>query len=144
MINTMDFKECEKKFFRKVRPDAEKIKAILKAVEKRKEFVESLLITQNNISFIFENYYEIIKELLIAFLLKNGLRSKNHQCLFSYFYKKFPQYEYNINLLLQMSFLRNRLDYYGELVEKSFYDKNKSEIKKVIDLIKKLVEADNE
>jgi len=27
--------------------------------------------------FVVEDYYEVIKELLIAYLLKNGLRSKN-------------------------------------------------------------------
>lgn len=140
MIDIMPFRECEEEFLRKVSSDREKVKAIAEAAEKRYKFVESIKPTANNISFILENHYEIIKELLIALLLKDGLRSKNHQCLFSYFYKRYPQYEYELNLILRLSFLRNRLEYYGELIDKSFYDTHLQDLTKIVDLIKKLAE----
>ena len=139
MINIMDWNKCEREFIRKVEPDKEKAKSIVETSLKRLDFIKVITPNKNNISFIIENYYEIIKELLVAMLLKKGLKSKNHQCLFSYFYKKHPDYEYETNLILKLSFLRNRLNYYGELIDKSFYDKNKDEFIKIIDLLLRMV-----
>ncbi|MGC9309443.1 MAG: hypothetical protein ACP5D2_01985 [Candidatus Nanoarchaeia archaeon] len=90
------------------------------------------------VSLIFEDYYEIIKELLVAYLLKNGLRSKNHQCLISYFYKKTGR-EKEALLISQMNFFRNRLNYYGEDIPSNFYYDNKEEFKKVVDLLLELL-----
>jgi len=95
--------------------------------------------TDENSSFIVEGYYEIIKELLVALLLKNGLKSSNHQCLISFFYREYPNYEFETNLILQMSYFRNRLNYYGEKIDFDFYGKNNEEFDKIIILLKKLV-----
>ena len=139
MTSIMNWKKCEQEFIRKVFPDKEKVKSLIEIAESRLKFVKSFEITKETASFVIENYYEIIKELLTALLLKNGLRSKNHQCLISYFYKEHPDYEFEANLIQQMSFLRNRLEYYGELIDKSFLDKNQAEIEKLIKLLNSLV-----
>ena len=139
MKNLMDWSLCEAKFIRKVEVDEEQINFIVETAGKRLEFVKSNKVTDENVSFIIENYYEIVKELLVALLLKNGLKSSNHQCLISYFYKQNPDYEFESNLLSQMSYLRNRLNYYGEKIDFEFYDKNKDEFNKLIDLIKDLI-----
>lgn len=139
MKNLMDWGLCEAKFIRKVEVDEEQINFIVETAGKRLEFVKSNKVTNENVSFIVENYYEIVKELLVALLLKNGLKSSNHQCLISYFYKQNPDYEFESNLLSQMSYLRNRLNYYGEKIDFEFYDKNKDEFNKLIDLIKDLI-----
>lgn len=138
MINVMDWNLCKNKFVRKVEVDEEQIKSIIETADKRREFIKSNKVTNDNVSFIVENYYEIIKELLVALLLKNGLKSRNHQCLISYFYKEYPNYEFEVSLIYQLSYLRNRLNYYGEKIDFEFYNKNKEEFDKVIDLIKKL------
>lgn len=135
----MGWNLCEHKFIRKVEVDKEQINSIIETAEKRLEFISSNKATKDNVSFIVENYYEIIKELLVALLLKNGLKSSNHQCLISYFYRKNPDYEFEVNLISQMSYLRNRLNYYGERIDFDFYDKNKDEFNKLIDLIKGLI-----
>ena len=139
MTSIMNWKKCEQEFIRKVFPDKEKVKSLIEIAESRLKFVKSFEITKETASFVIENYYEIIKELLTALLLKNGLRSKNHQCLISYFYKEHQDYEFEANLIQQMSFLRNRLEYYGELIDKSFLDKNQAEIEKLIKLLNSLV-----
>ena len=113
----MEWKECEKEFIRHIEVDKEKIKSILKLVNARINFIKSITPNKDNVSFIVENYYESIKELLVALLLKNGLRSNNHQCLITYFYKNYPNYEYEANVILQMSYARNRLEYYGEPID---------------------------
>ena len=38
-----------------------------------------------------------------------------------------------------MSYLRNRLDYYGEQIEMSFYEKNKKDITKLIEMLKEII-----
>ncbi|MBW2974010.1 hypothetical protein KY346_06510 [Candidatus Woesearchaeota archaeon] len=139
-MNLMDWGECKRQFIRTVTPDKEKINSILDTVSKRRKFIDSQQVNKDNVSFIIEGYYEIIKELLVALLLKHGLKSKNHQCLISYFYRKHSDREFEANLISEMSYLRNRLNYYGEAVDISFYEKNKEEIMKIIQFLMSLVE----
>ncbi|NQU78426.1 hypothetical protein HQ545_01525 [Candidatus Woesearchaeota archaeon] len=138
-MNLMDWSKCEKEFIRKVTPDQEKICSIVEMAMSRLEFVKSHTATEKNVYFIVEGYYEILKELLVALLLKNGLKSRNHQCLITYFYREYPDHEFEANLISRMSYLRNRLDYYGEAIDVSFYSKNKEDIEKIIGLLASIV-----
>ena len=95
------------------------------------------------ISLVFEDYYEIIKELLVAYMLKNGLRSKNHQCMISYFFKENPDKGKWSNLIQHMYYFRNRLNYYGEDVPIKFYQLYKEEFKKIVDFLLKLIEVED-
>lgn len=135
----MNWNECENEFIRQVEVDKERVESILERAIQRKKITESIKVSDENVSFIVEGYYEVIKELLVAYLLKNGLRSKNHQCLITYFYINNKKYEYEANLISQMSYLRNRLDYYGEAIPLSFYNKNKADIKQIIVLLISLI-----
>lgn len=135
----MDWNQCEREFIRRVEPDAEQIKSIISKARQRLKRARETKVTEEAVSFIVEDYYEVIKELLVAYLLRAGLRSKNHQCLISYFLKKHPQYEQEAVLMTQMSFFRNRLDYYGESVPLDFYQKNKTEFEQIITLLEKLL-----
>ena len=139
MNKFMDWNECEEKFIRNVTIDKNKIKAILKAAEKRQLIIDKIGAAKETISFVVENYYEIIKELLVALLLSKGLKSSNHQCLISYFYNNYPELESYAHLIAEMCYLRNKLEYYGELVDYSFYDKNKDKIKKIILKLNELI-----
>ena len=58
----------------KVTPDKEKVKSILMLVENRGEFVSSIDIEKFP-TIATENYYEIIKELVNALLLLDGLKT---------------------------------------------------------------------
>ena len=138
-LEFMGWNECENEHIRRVEVDNEKIKSILSLVDKRFAFIQSMIADENNVSFIVENYYEATKELLVALLLKRGLKSKNHQCLITYFYQNYPQYEGEAYLMLQMSYLRNKLDYYGEPIDVTFYNKHKEDFITIINTIKKLI-----
>jgi len=135
----MDWNECSKEFIRKVEIDKERSKSIMKKALQRLERAKSTKITENNVSFVVEDYYEVIKELLVSYLLINGLKSKNHQCLITYFYKENPLYEKEAYLISQMSFFRNRLNYYGEDIPMSFYEKNKMEFEKIIKILLSII-----
>ena len=123
-MNLMEWKKCEREFIREVEADQPRVTSIIKQARNRLRMVQKIDFSEETISFIVENYYEVIKELLVAYLLKRGLRSKNHQCLFSYFYKEHPEYETEVMMISQMSYFRNRLEYYGESVPLTFYEKN--------------------
>ncbi len=138
----MNWNECEKNFIREVEIDTERIESIKKKALKRLERARSPF--KDDVSLAVEDYYEVVKELLIAYLLKFGIRSKNHQCLISFFYKNNPELETEANLIQQMSFYRNRLDYYGEDIPVSFYEKNKKEFESIIELLIKKVEVKDE
>ena len=129
----MNWNECEKDFIREVEIDLERIKSIKNKALKRLDRARNPF--KDDISLAVEDYYEVIKELLVAYMLKFGMRSKNHQCLISFFYKQNPQLETEANLMQQMSFYRNRLDYYGEDIPVSFYEKNKKEFENIIKLL---------
>lgn len=138
--NIMGWGECEREFIRKVHVDKERISSIVVKAMQRLKRARMTKASAENISFIVEDYYEVIKELLIAYLLRDGLRSKNHQCLISYFYRKNPSLEREAYLISQMSYFRNRLGYYGEDVPAEFYEENKRSFEEIISLLLKLIE----
>ena len=142
----MSWEECRRDFIRHVEIDKERIKSIKKTALKRLEMTKEIElnkpISPDNVSFIIEDYYEVIKELLVSYMLKNGMRSKNHQCLISYFYKENPEYEREAFLISQMSFFRNRLDYYGEKVPMDFYTYNKDDFDEIIRILLEIIEKD--
>jgi uncharacterized protein (UPF0332 family) len=135
----MSWKYCEKRFIRKVKIDSERVESIIDKAKKRLIRSKNTELNLEMVSFIVEDYYEVIKELLIAYLLKNGLRSKNHQCLISYFYRENPSLESEVFLIQQMSYFRNRLSYYGEEIPMKFYTKNKKDFERIIKIILELL-----
>jgi len=137
--NFMDWNECLDKFIRKVDVDNERIASIGRKAMQRLKRAQETKISEENVSFVVEDYYEVIKELLVAYLLKNGLRAKNHQCLISYFYRENPDKEKEAFLMSEMSFFRNRLNYYGEDIPMSFYQKNKESFMEIIELLSKMI-----
>jgi len=135
MRDLMDWKTCERSFIRKVEVDLERVKSILELANKRYVRLKKEKFSKEDSYFLIEGYYEVIKELLVAYLLKNGLRSQNHQCLISYLNKMHPELENEVNLISQMSFFRNRLGYYGEKIPNEFYETKKGEIEKLIEAL---------
>ena len=139
MRELISWEICERDFIKKVEVDKERIDSIKKMALKRFGKLKRTEFREDEVSFLVEDYYEVIKELLVAYLLKNGMRSKNHQCLISYFYKMHPELENEVDLISQMSFFRNRLGYYGESVPKEFYETKKREFDGVVDILSNLV-----
>ncbi len=131
-MEIIDWKECEKNFIREAEIDNERTNSIKEKAMQRLRLIERLEMKEDTISFIVEGYYEVIKELLVAYLLLHGLRSKNHQCLISFLYKEHPELEHEAMIIAKMSYYRNRLNYYGETIPKTFFEENKAVIKDII------------
>ena len=134
-MNLMNWKRCERQFIRKIKIDLEMVESIKETSLFRLNRARSTKVNSESISLIVADYYEVVKELLVAYLLKSGLRSKNHQCLISYFYKQNPELEREALLIQQMSFFRNRLGYYGEKVPVEFYEDRKKEFEDLIKIL---------
>ena len=139
MNDILNWDECKRKHIINVEVDNERILSIKEKTDIRLKRAKNTNIDKDSVSLIVEDYYEVIKELLLAYLLKNGLRSKNHKCLISYFYHKNPDNESDARLISRMSYLRNRLTYYGESIEIEFYDTNKKKIDEIIKLLGELI-----
>src|SRR3989338_10916902 len=84
----MVWNQCVQEFIRSVEPDSERISALKEKAKLRLDRALNTEVNEQTVSFIVEDFYEVIKELLVAYMLKQGLRSSNHQCLISYFYKE--------------------------------------------------------
>ncbi len=136
----MDWDTCEKEHIRVISFDEDKIKSILKMCSVRLKFIKKQIIDDETASIITEDYYEIIKELLTALLLKNGLKSDNHECLISFFKKNYPNLEYETGIIHELKFIRNRISYDGFFVEKEYLNKNKLEFEHIINLLLGLIE----
>ncbi len=138
-MNLIDWDKCERQFVKKTEVDKERIQSLLESSSERLKFLKNLPLTETSVAFIAEGYYEIIKELLVAYIIKNGLKSQNHQCLIAFFYKKNSDKEFEANLISQFSFFRNRLDYYGEKIPAEFYKENKENFENIIKLLNEMI-----
>ena len=70
----------------------------------------------------------------------HAFNSKNHQCLISYFYKQNKNYEKESYIISQMSFFRNKLEYYGEDIPFEFLKNNKEKFEEIVEILLKLVD----
>jgi len=140
MKEIMNWQKCLEEHIIKIDKDSEKIKSIIRMCNIRLKIVKQIKIDQETASVIASDYYEVIKELLTALLLKNGLKSDNHECLISFFKQNFPEYEYETKIIHQLKDVRNRVSYDGVFVKKEYIETNKLEFQHIIDLLKKLLE----
>ncbi len=138
-MRVMNFELCKKNYLKHVEIDQNKINSILHMSKNRFDFIKQIKYKNKYSSIICENYYEIIKELLIALLLRYNLKSNNHECLISFFKYKFPKYEYESLVIHQLKNRRNLLQYEIKLIEYNYLLKNEKVFLKIIDILKRLI-----
>jgi len=141
MKEIMNWQKCLEEHIIKIDKDSEKIKSIIRMCNIRLKIVKQIKIDQETASVIASDYYEVIKELLTALLLKNELKSDNHECLISFFKQNFPEYEYETKIIHQLKDVRNRVSYDGIFVKKEYVETNKLEFEHIIKLLNKLLES---
>jgi len=139
MREIMNWDTCLREHIKKVEVDKEKIKSIQKMCEIRLRVTKNIKLDKETASIIATDYYEVVKELLTALLLKNGLKSDNHECLISYFKQAFPKYEYETSIIHNLKNVRNRVSYEGIFVKKDYISTNRLEFEHIIELLNKLL-----
>jgi len=116
---------------RKVKPDKEMARSMLKMIEVRMKALE-LKDKKEFASLIVEDYYEIIKETITALMAVDGYKTLSHEVLIGYLKEFFPQFsESEIALADQFRQLRNKIAYKGFFVNPDFLERNESRIKKI-------------
>lgn len=140
MNEIMDWNVCLAEHVKNVDIDVNKITSIQKMCLIRLRLVNAAILDDETASIIATDYYEIIKELLIALLLKNGLKSDNHECLISFFKSTFPKYVYEADIIHQLKNARNRISYDAIFVKKDYIIMNKLEFEHIINLLMELLE----
>ncbi len=135
----MDWEVCLKEHVKMVYPDKKRIFELLKMIELRISFWNSHQFSDEYASLVVEGYYEIIKELLLALMLKEGLSSDNHECLISFLKEKYPFLLREVSLIYQLKGVRNDIAYRGFFARKEYLDKNRNEFDRVILVLKKLL-----
>jgi uncharacterized protein (UPF0332 family) len=139
MKEIMPWETCRSEHIKTVQPDRERINSIIKMCRVRLRVTEEVKLDDQTASIIATDYYEIIKELLTALLLKHGLKSDNHECLIAFFKNRYPQYEYETSAIHQLKDVRNRVSYEGIFVQKSYIEMNRLEFRHIIELLEKLL-----
>ena len=136
----MSWSDCQATHIKQVEADDEKIKSMRKMCAVRLKVTKAVKLDEETASIIAADYYEVIKELLTALLLKNGLKSDNHECLIAFFNHKFPEYEYETKIIYQLKEVRNKVSYNGIFVKKGYIEMNKLEFEYIIGLLNKLLD----
>jgi len=142
MKEIMDFEICRREHLKIVEPDTEKVDSIRRMCKAREKLLKKAELDSETASIIASDYYEIIKELLVAILLKEGFKSDNHECLISFFKKNCPDYEYEAKAIHQLKYVRNRATYDGIFVKKEYVLQNKLEFANIIQLLHKILDND--
>ena len=135
----MKWEICKKNHIKKVDQDIDKMKSIIRMCMAREKLILKAEIDNETAPVIASDYYEIIKELLIVLLLKHKMKSKNHECLISFFKEKYPKYEYEAKLIHQLKNVRNRAMYDGIFVKKEYVLNNRLEFEHIIKLLNELL-----
>lgn len=138
----MNWEKClGEKVVAKVEPDPERVNNLLKMVELRQKFWDQITpkMADEFTSLAVEGYYEVIKELLTAYLNLKGIESSNHECLIRFLEKENPSLKIEAEKIDELRQIRNKIDYRGFFVKKEFSQRNKLEYQHIIKLLKELI-----
>ena len=125
----------------KASPDKEKARSMIKLVENRMNFVNSI-IDPEFATIIAENYYEIIKELASAIILLDGFKAIGefaHKELFNKLteYKEIEGFE--ISLINDLRIKRNKSCYEGKKIEYSYIENKSKDLKTIIEKLREML-----
>ena len=135
----MPWNTCIKEHIKKIEKDTGKISSIIKMSNIRLRVTEQIVLDDETASIIAMDYYEVIKELLTALMLCDGMKSDNHECLISHFRHRYPDKEYEAKTIHQLKNVRNRISYDGASVDRSYIEINKFEFRHIIEMLQKLI-----
>ncbi|MFH0929503.1 MAG: hypothetical protein V1818_04095 [Candidatus Aenigmatarchaeota archaeon] len=126
---------------RKVRPDKEMARSILKMVKLRLEYLEHVD-SDKYTSLLVEGYYEVVKESITALMAIRGYKTLSHEILVGYlkYYKEFSEFE--VRFIDQTRILRNNITYKGFFVKKEYWKRNKATILSIVSKLVKVLEKE--
>jgi hypothetical protein len=89
---------------------------------------------------ILEEYYEIIKELLTAFMYLSGFKTLSHKTLIKFAEKNIKQLSSSeVKLIDELRTIRNNIVYYGEKINANFLKSREKFIRRIIERLLKTI-----
>ena len=139
-MNESNWFDClESNSARKVSPDKLKAISLKETAKGREEFIKNIKITPENASYIFENYYSTILELLHSIVVLKGYKIDNHICL-GYYLKDILKREDLFRIFDDCRYKRNSLIYYGKKMDFNTAKDSIEKSKQLIAMLKNLFE----
>lgn len=119
--------------------DIDKIKANLMIAEEDLESAKDTL-SKKRWNSAYKMYYDVLHELVGAYLAFDKVKSSNHQCLFSYLCVKHPELELNWDFFEKMRTKRNGINYYSTPVTIQDWKEIEFQMNLYIQSLKKSIE----
>lgn len=125
---------------KKITPDKQIAKAILKMIEVRMKAL-GLKDRKEFASLVVEDYYEITKEAITALMALDGYRTLSDEVLVGYLKEFYPQFsEAEILLIDQFRQLRNKIAYKGFFIPHDYLERSEGRMKAAVSKIKSISE----
>src|SRR3989338_3087676 len=122
---------------KKITPNIEESKSLVIDGIKRFSYHIKQDITDENGKYIVESIYESIRELLDAYLIRNGYSSYSHQAPIVFAAMKSIITDKESKILDDLRDLRNKSKYYGKEIPLSLAKESAREAKVIFDKIKR-------
>ena len=119
--------------------DVEEIRSILKIAEDDLKAAKDI-IEKQRWNPAYKLHYDVLHELVSAYLLFDKIKSLNHQCLFAYLCKNHPELELSWEFFEKVRTKRNGINYYGEPVIQQDWKEIELQMNLYISTIKKEIE----
>ncbi len=129
---------------RKVSPDRQLAKSLVRIANIRLKNLETIDITDDNSFSVIENCYEAIREMTDALMSLKGFKSYSHEANVE-FLRKFYSVNVgygNINKVDRYRRIRNDIKYKGLLTTKYEAEETVKNTKAIIDILMKLLEKE--
>jgi uncharacterized protein (UPF0332 family) len=119
--------------------EIDKIKANIKIADEDLESARDA-ISKKRWNSAYKLHYDVLHELVEAYLLFDKIKSFNHQCLFSAICVKHPDFELNWEFFEKVRTKRNGINYYGTPVTEKDWKEVELQFKLSLKLLKEEIE----
>ncbi len=123
----------------KTKTNLQKIKDALQILEEDLESAKDS-INKKRWNSGYKAYYDVLRELVEAYLSFKEIKSRNHQCLFCYLCVKHPELELDWNFFEKVRTKRNGINYYSSKVSEKDWKEVAIQFNLYISTLKKEIE----
>jgi hypothetical protein len=124
--------------------NSEKVRKMLLLVESNKTVAQKSAEDANEKSVtwntIYNLHYDVLRELVEAFLVFDFVKIINHKCLFAYLCIKHPDLDFNWEFFEKIRRNRNGINYYGQLVSYEDFKDVEMQLNLYVSTLKKEIE----
>ena len=122
----------------------DKVRKMLVLVESNKEIAQKSekSADKNSITWntIYNLHYDVLRELVEAFLVFDSVKIVNHKCLFAYLCVNHPELELSWEFFEKVRTSRNGINYYGKLVSYDDFKEIRLQLNLYVSTLRKAIE----